>query len=189
MTETSPADSRVETPKRSPLRNAIEWALVIGVALGVAFAIKILLVQAFYIPSASMEPALRAGDRVLVNKVSYRLHDVHRGDVIVFRRPPNEPPSSIEDLIKRVIGLPGDTVEARDGAVFVNGLLLDEPYLPEDTYTSTFATLHIPAGHVFVLGDNRGDSRDGRFFGPISTDLIVGHAFVKVWPPSRIGRL
>ncbi|MFA5564546.1 MAG: signal peptidase I [Acidimicrobiia bacterium] len=189
MTETSATKQNGETAKRSPWRNAVEWVLVVGVALAVAFAIKIFLIQAFYIPSASMEPTLKAGDRVLVNKVSYRLHDVHRGDVIVFRRPPNEPPSSIEDLIKRVVGLPGDTVEGRDGMVYINGLPLDEPYLPEETYTSTFATIHVPAGHVFVLGDNRGDSRDGRFFGPISTDLIVGHAFVKVWPPSRIGRL
>lgn len=179
----------VKSAQRTPLRNLVEWLVVIGGALIVALLIKTFLFQAFYIPSASMEPTLTAGDRVLVNKVSYRLHSVNRSDVIVFGRPPNEPANDIEDLIKRVVGLPGETVEGREGSVYVNGRPLAEPYLPTGITTHPFAPIHIPANHVFVMGDNRGDSRDGRAFGPISEDLIVGRAFVKVWPPSRIGGL
>lgn len=176
-------------PGRSPLRNLIEWLVVIGGALLVALLIKTFLFQAFYIPSASMQPTLTEGDRVLVNKVSYRMHGVNRGDVIVFERPPNEPPSEIDDLIKRVVGLPGETVEGRDGVVFIDGRPLDEPYLPNEVITQPFPPIEIPPGHLFVMGDNRGDSRDGRAFGPIDEDLIVGRAFVKVWPLSRIGGL
>ena len=175
--------------RRSPLRNAIEWFAVIGGALVVALVIKTFLFQAFYIPSESMEPTLTRGDRVLVNKLSYDLHDVNRGDVIVFERPPNEPPSEIEDLIKRVVGLPGDTVEGRDGVVYVNGSPLDEPYLPAEVLTEPFAPIEVPAGSVFVMGDNRGNSRDSRVFGPIDEDLIVGRAFVTVWPLGRIDTL
>jgi signal peptidase I len=175
--------------RRSPLRNAIEWFAVIAGALVVALVIKTFLFQAFYIPSESMEPTLTRGDRVLVNKLSYDLHEVNRGDVIVFERPPNEPPSEIEDLIKRVVGLPGDTVEGRDGVVYVNGSPLDEPYLPAGVLTEPFAPIEVPAGSVFVMGDNRGNSRDSRVFGPIDEDLIVGRAFVTVWPLGRIDTL
>lgn len=172
--------------RRSPLRNAIEWIAVIAGALVVALVIKTFLFQAFYIPSESMEPTLTEGDRVLVNKLSYDLHDVNRGDVIVFERPPNEPVSEIEDLIKRVVGLPGDTVEGRDGRVYVNGTPLEEPYLPSGVLTDPFAPIEVPEGHVFVMGDNRGNSRDSRVFGPISEDLIVGRAFITVWPLGRV---
>jgi signal peptidase I len=171
---------------RSPLRSLIEWALVIGGALAVALIVQATLFQAFYIPSESMEMTLREGDRVLVNKLD---DDPGHGDVIVFERPPNEPPSEVHDLIKRVIGLPGDTVEGRDGVVYLNGAPLDEPYLTEGTITSPFAPLVIPEGHLFVMGDNRGNSRDSRFFGPIDEDLVVGHAFVIVWPLGRAGGL
>lgn len=177
------------TRRRSPLRNAIEWLLVIGGALLVALVIKAFLFQAFYIPSASMEPTLTAGDRVLVNKLSYDLHDVNRGDVIVFERPPNAPPSEIEDLIKRAIGLGGDTIEGRDGTVYINGEPLEEPYLPAGTVTEPFAPVQVPEGHVFVMGDNRGDSQDSRVFGPIDEELIVGRAFVTVWPIGRFDLL
>ena len=181
--EPTPAKSRSGT------RNLVEWILVIGGALLVALIIKTFLLQAFYIPSRSMEPTLRIGDRVLVNKMSYRLHDIHRGDIVVFERPPGEATGEIKDLIKRVIGLPGDTLEAVDGKVIVNGHVLEEPYLPEGTFTDTLPPTRVEEGHVFVMGDNRGDSRDSRFFGAIDTDLIVGRAFVRVWPFSHLGFL
>jgi signal peptidase I len=172
---------------RSPLRSLVEWAVVIGGALLVALVIQAFLFQAFYIPSESMDPTLQIGDRVLVNKLSYDLHDVNRGDVVVFERPPNEPPSDVHDLIKRVVGLPGDTVEGIDGTVYINGEALDESYLPDGTVTSPFKPVVVPEGHVFVMGDNRGNSRDSRFFGPIDESLIVGRAFVIVWPLGRAG--
>ncbi len=177
----------------SPLRNALEWVAVIGGALVVALVIRSFLLAAFYIPSPSMLPTLQKNDRVLVNKLSYRLHDVHRGDVVVFERPPNEADQRIKDLIKRVIGLPGETIEARNGRVVIDGRYLEEPYLRLEESgcpgTENLPPTVIPADHVFVLGDNRCDSSDSRVFGPIPEDLIVGRAFVRVWPVTHLGWL
>ena len=134
-------------------------------------------------------PTLEKGDRVLVNKLSYKLHDVHRGDVVVFERPPNEPDNGIKDLIKRVVALPGETVEVRDCKVLINGNPLDEPYVKQWTETCTFAPTVVGDNEVFVMGDNRDDSQDSRFFGAISQNLIVGRAFVVVWPLTHLGWL
>ncbi len=113
------------------IRTVLEWVAVAVGALAVALIIKTFLLQAFYIPSGSMEETLRRGDRVLVNKLSYDLHDVNRGDVIVFGKPPGEG-GEIDDLIKRVIALPGETVTFQGGMIFIDGLLLDEPYIEAD---------------------------------------------------------
>ncbi|MDQ6615149.1 MAG: signal peptidase I [Actinomycetota bacterium] len=156
-----------------------------------AVVVKTFLIQAFYIPSGSMEPTLKPGDRVLVNKLSYDLHGIHRGDIVVFKRPPSEAADdpAIRDLIKRVIGLPGDRIEGRDGLVYINGQLQKEPYLPPGTVTTTLPLMTVPAGTYFVMGDNRGNSKDSRFIGPIPGHLIVGRAFVRVWPLSGLGLL
>jgi signal peptidase I len=172
----------------SATRTIIEWVAVIGGALAVALVIQAFLVQAFYIPSSSMEPTLAVGDRVLVNKLSYDLHDENRGDLVVFERPDGSA-GEIKDLIKRVIGLPGETVEIRDGAVLIDGRVLDEPYLADDEVLADFAPVTVPDDHVFVMGDNRDDSRDSRVFGPIEDDSIVGRAFVRVWPLTNLGLL
>src|SRR5215213_3975537 len=187
--------------KPSTLRNVAEWVAIAGGALLVAFVIKTFLLQAFYIPSLSMAPTLKINDRVLVNKLSYDLHDVHRGDVVVFESPPNDG-SATKDLIKRVVGLPGDTVEARDGHILINGQVLDEPYLPRGAETRGPVCqteslpgcvgqekIVVPQDRYFVLGDNRGNSRDSRFIGAISGSLIIGRAFVRVWPVTAIGLL
>jgi signal peptidase I len=171
-----------EKPKPSALRGAVEWVVILVGALLVAFVVKTFLLQAFYIPSASMEPTLKINDRVLVNKLSYDLHDVHRGDIVVFRSPPGEDSATVKDLIKRVVALPGETVEARDGHILVNGNLLREPYLHSGVITSTFEPRKVPPHQIWVMGDNRGNSKDSRFFGPINQDLLVGRAFVRVWP-------
>jgi signal peptidase I len=127
--EGSPAE---ETPNHRRVGRAVrEWILVIGGALVVALLIRTFLFQAYEIPSPSMVDTLNVGDRVLVNKLSYKLHDVHRGDVVVFKRPPGEPDPQIKDLIKRVIGLPGETLVFRDCRVFVDGKALVEPYVEE----------------------------------------------------------
>jgi signal peptidase I len=175
---------------RSGWRNGFEWVVIIVVALLVALAIKTFLFQAFYIPSESMEPTLKPGDRVLVNKLSYQLHPIHRGDIVVFKRPPGEAGDpTIKDLIKRVIGLPGDTIEQRNGRVFINNRELDEPYLPPDTITTTLPSHVVAPGQYFVMGDNRINSKDSRFIGAIPGSLIVGRAFVRVWPLSSVGLL
>ncbi|MDZ7679665.1 MAG: signal peptidase I [Acidimicrobiales bacterium] len=187
--DVDPTTGSIGPRNRQRIRTVLEWIVVIVGALIVALLIKTFLFQAFYIPSESMEPTLVNRDRVVVNKLSYRLHDVNRGDLVVFDRPPNEPVTDIEELIKRVIGLPGETVEARDGSIYIDGQGLNEPYLNSETFTQAFGPITVPADHVFVMGDNRGNSRDSRVFGPIDQDLIVGRAFVLVWPLGRLGFL
>ncbi len=178
-----------EVAPRSNVKSILEWVAVIVGALLVALIIKTFFLQAFYIPSRSMEPTLRIGDRVLVNKLAYKVHDIHRGDIVVFERPKDEPPDAIKDLIKRVIALPGETVSTQNGQVYIDGRPLDEPYLPAGTVTDNLPPTKVPPGTVFVMGDNRGDSRDSRFFGPIDKNLIVGRAFVRIWPLSHLGFL
>jgi len=196
---TPPPPEPASDAKRKKLqRVVIEWVVLIGAALLIAFLIKTFLFQAFYIPSESMKPTLQVGDRVLVNKLSYDFHDVHRGDIVVFEAPPLARSNDIEDLVKRVIGLPGDTVELQDGKVFVDGRQLKEPYLdpassdtrpqgqnvPEgcDAPASGQPGCVVPADHVFVMGDNRVASKDGRVFGPIKESTIVGRVFLRIWP-------
>lgn len=177
---------------RSSLRNTIEWVAVLVIAVVLAVVIKTFFIQAFKIPSESMEPTLQPGDRVVVNKLSYRAHDVNRGDIVVFKRPDRAPggPSAPKQLIKRVIGLPGETVATRDGQILIDGKLLVEPYLPEDTPTYDIDNpVTIPDGQIWVMGDNRLHSGDSRYFGPIEIDTIIGRAYFKIWPPARLGTL
>ncbi|HEX8770388.1 MAG TPA: signal peptidase I [Acidimicrobiales bacterium] len=189
MAEQAPPTEPPAKPKPSGKRVAVEWIVILLGAVLVAFLVKTFLLQAFFIPSESMDPTLKVKDRVLVNKLSYDFHDVHRGDIIVFKSPPGETNSEIKDLIKRVVALPGETVEGHDGHVFINGKPIDDSYLAKGVTTSSFAPQKIPAGDVWVMGDNRGNSKDSRFFGPISEDLIVGRAFIRVWPLTAFGFL
>jgi signal peptidase I len=171
---------------------ALEWGILIASALVIALLIKAFLFQAFYIPSDSMVPTLKTHDRVIVNKLSYRLHPVHRGDIIVFKSPPGVDPS-VKDLIKRVIGLPGETIEGRpDGHIYINGKLLSEPYLPKDDPPGqAFKAIKIPPDSYWVMGDNRKNSFDSRFFPEhfIRKKDIVGRAFIRIWPIPRFGLL
>ncbi|MEL7156254.1 MAG: signal peptidase I [Actinomycetota bacterium] len=169
-------------------RNALEWAVVLVGAVLVALLLRASLFQAFYIPSESMEDTLLVDDRVLVNKVSYRLHDIHRGDIVVFVRP-DEQQGPIRDLIKRVIALPGETIEARDNVIYINDQRLIEPYLDTDVVTSDFGPTVVPEGEIFVMGDNRTESFDSRGFGSIEEDRVIGRAFVLFWPLNRVGSL
>lgn len=192
---TEPPTAAVPTvarPSRRHLHNSIEWLGVVLIAIAVALVVKLFVIQAFSIPSESMVDTLEVGDRVLVNKLSYDAHDIHRGDVVVFERPPAmaSMPGDPEDLIKRVIGLPGETVEAHGGTVFINGRQLIEPYLEKGTRTDNLEQpVVVPKGKIFVMGDNRTRSRDSRFIGAIDEDLVVGRAFARIWPLSRIGFL
>jgi signal peptidase I len=178
--------------RRSVRRTVLEWVAVIGGGIVIALVVEAFLVQAFWIPSPSMVPTLEVGDRVLVNKLSYRFHDVHRGDVVVFERPPgasNGGDSEIKDLIKRVVGIEGDRIETRDGRLYVNRELIDEPYLEPGVRTDMSEPVTVPEGHIFVMGDNRTNSEDSRVFGPVDEDTIVGRAFVKVLPLTDLGWL
>ena len=177
-----------------------DWLVVLAVALGAAFAVRLWVLQQFYISGPSMETTLYTNDRVLVNKLSYRFHDVHRGDVVVFDRVTrNGNEVAHDDLIKRVIALSGETIEIKGCTVFIDGRALEEPYLPaRDTSRGTplercrvenMRRTLVPKAHVFVMGDNRPESFDSRSFGSIPESLIVGRAFAVVWPIGSAGGL
>jgi signal peptidase I len=177
-----------------------DWLIVIGVALVAALLVRVYVLQQFYISGPSMETTMYSNDRVLVNKMSYRLHDVHRGDVVVFDRiTTNGATVAHDDLIKRVIGLEGEHIEIKNCVVFIDDEALNEDYLPaRDTEKSDLTQrcrvpnmrrITIPAHHVFVMGDNRPESFDSRSFGSIPESLIVGRAFAVVWPLSRFDAL
>ncbi len=210
--ESAPGDKK----RKRGLSFLQELPILLLVAFLLALLIKTFLIQAFYIPSASMDPTLKVGDRVLVNKLVYHFHGPRRGDIIVFQDPhpgpqPHRNPfqaffhwigegmgvqtSPDKDFIKRVIGLPGDKVRMDDkGVVFVNGVALTEPYLNSNTDTRPFPasgrqddTVTVPKDMLFVMGDNRADSNDSRYgLGFIPLDRVVGRAFVIIWPPSRL---
>jgi signal peptidase I len=189
-------------------RTLAELPLLAVIAIVIAFVLKTFLAQAFYIPSESMTPQLEIGDRVVVSKLSYQLHDPRRGDVVVFDSPTAPADDAAfpvkvfrealeavgirkpgeEELIKRVIGLPGETLTCREGRVFIDGRLLEEPYLPEGTMTECDQVI-VPEGTLFMMGDNRMNSSDSRRFGPVPDDSLVGRAILRVWPPPRIAFL
>ena len=188
-------------------RTAREIPILLLSAALLAFLLKTFVAQAFYIPSGSMLPQLQVNDRVVVSKLSYRLHSPNRGDIVVFDCPAEACTSrqedggggigqilrtvaegvgvvqpSAEEFIKRVVALPGETVEGRDGAVYVDGRRLREPYLAPDTVTSDFAAVEVPPDHLWVMGDNRQNSSDSRVFGPIARSSVVGRTVVRIWP-------
>jgi len=193
-----------------------ELPLLLVIALAIAIVLKTFVVQAFFIPSPSMEPALQRGDRVLVCRFCYRATDIQRGHVIVFADP--APGAAAErglvggllhwlgegigvaqpeqeDFIKRVIGLPGDVIELRVGDLYRNGERVDEPYLHPDRDTRSYGPVTVPDGMLFVLGDNRLRSGDSRVppeqggVGFVPVDDVIGRAFVIVWPSGRWGGL
>jgi signal peptidase I len=186
--------------------------VLVVIAFGIALLLKSFVLQAFYIPSASMEPTLMVGDRVLVEKISLRFGEPERGDVVVFAKdlvPGNEPEDrsvvekigdsfaglfgfpvgDTQDFIKRVMAVEGDSIEGRGGIVYVNGEPVDESYLPGGMETSTFGPVQIPDGQIFVMGDNRTNSDDSRNFGPVPADSVVGKAFLLIWPPADFATL
>ena len=200
--------------ERQPGLLAVVRETVVLVALAVLLAVvfKTFLVAAFYIPSGSMESTLNISDRVLVEKVSYRFGDIERGDVIVFvhDEPGSEPaspsnpvtgffsslgqaigvvPPSDRDFIKRVIGLPGDTITCRGGKLVRNGRPVTENYLDQGITTDGCQTVKVGPGELFVMGDNRTNSQDSRVFGPIQRSDVVGRAFVRIWPLNHTGWL
>ena len=169
-------------------RSAREWIAVIIVALLSAFVIRAAVVQTYFIPSNSMAPTLEVGDRLMVYKLAFRVGQVDRGDLVVFNRPPSIENSQIKDFVKRVVALPGEQIQAINGVIYVDNLPLPEEYLGENSLTADFDPIDVPKDHIFVMGDNRSNSRDSRSFGPINVDLLVGEVFVRIWPLSNAGR-
>jgi signal peptidase I len=191
----------IEDAEHHPLTKTFrDWFVVIALALGAALLVRVYVLQQFYISGPSMESTLFGNNRVLVNKLSYRLHGIHRGDVVVFDRvTTSDGAVSHDDLIKRVIALPHDTIQIKNCIVFVNSQPTVEKYLDKDVLAMVNPTdrcrvaemplMTIPDKKVFVLGDNRPESFDSRSFGPIDESLIVGRAFAIVWPIGRISAL
>ena len=181
----------------STRRTVVEYAVLAVVAVAVALLVQAFLVKPYRIPSESMENTLLKGDRVLVDRISWRFTRPERGEVVVFHEP-----AAGTILIKRIIGMPGDVVSLHGGSVYINGKRLSEPYVrtidgtpePTEPFTnglpwSLQQPYRVPAGHYFMMGDNRTDSGDSRQFGPVARSQLVGHAFWRYWPPGRFGSL
>jgi signal peptidase I len=206
--------ARKATATRSGRGNqALEFVTIIAVALGLALLIQAFLVKPFRIPSESMEPTLDIGQRVLVDRVTYRFSNPHRGDIVVFKPPagadqntcgvPTEPTDghpcqkptpdkSKSNFIKRVVAVPGDRIKVLSGQVYIDGKRQKEPFIRPDTscpICNLPKEITIPPGQFFMMGDNRGQSADSREWGPVPKKWIIGHAFFTYWPPGRIGTL
>lgn len=159
-----------------------EWIETILIALILALLLRTFVVQPFQVHLSSMHPTLEEGDFILVNKLAYKFGTPNRGDVVVFLPPGGQ---MEKPYIKRVIGLPGETVDIKDGRVYVNGTLLEEPYALGETSGGKYNHIVVPEGTVFVMGDNRMNSSDSRYFGPVSIDSLEGKTFLCFWPFSH----
>jgi signal peptidase I len=196
--------------RRTRRRFYAELPFLLIAALVLTVLVKGFLIQAFFIPSRSMEPTLDVGDRVVVNRLAYRLGEPAHGQVVVFLRPTGADPAAAgplswvrravaqglggtppgsEDLIKRVVGVPGDVLEGRQGRLWRNGRPVDEPYLRDNTFTSDFKRVRVRPDHYWVMGDNREDSADSRVFGQVDRSALVGRAVLTVWPVQHAGGL
>ncbi len=209
-----PTPGDLPTPEERPKKKHLlpfwaELPLLVLAALVVAVVIKTFLIQAFYIPSSSMENTLQVNDRVMVNKLAYQFGDLQRGDIVVFDDPRLSEPAQENlfesarrnvgeaiglavprsEFIKRVLALPGETIEIKDNVVHIDGIPLIERYLKPGTAMAAYGPELVPPGEMFVMGDNRNSSQDSRFFGTVPIDTIVGKAFVIMWPVDRWGTL
>jgi signal peptidase I len=183
-----------DTSPRRRRKGRVLARLVVALALAVVAVIllRTYVIAPYYIPSASMSPTLHGcsgcdDDRVLVDKLSYHTHAIHRGDVVVFHRPPTWTVSE-KVLIKRVVGLPGEVLTTRNGVVYIDGLAVDEPYVNAACRggTKNLPKTIVPDGTIFVMGDNRCDSADSRTFGAVPESALIGRAFLIIWPFGRI---
>ena len=178
---------------KGKFRLLLEWVGIIVVALSAAFLIRLFVFQTFYIPSISMVPTLQVGDRIIVSKLSTELGGVHRGDVVVFQRPPAEncggDAGPTSDLVKRVIGLPGDHITSRGNQIIINGKVLNQPWKHAPTLGNPIGSVYVPKGQYFMMGDNRPSSCDSRIWGTLPKKLIIGKVVLRIWPLSSFGRV
>jgi signal peptidase I len=172
----------------------LEWLKTLGLSLVLAVGIRQFIVESRFIPSESMVPTLLVGDRLLVEKVSYYFGDPQRGDIVVFSAPAGMlelSPGFRQALIKRVVAVPGDTLEIRDGVIYINDQVVTEDYVVNEPCLDFChrATEVLPEDAYMVLGDNRNRSHDGRAWGYISRDDVIGRAWIRIWPPERFGAI
>ncbi len=186
-------EETVLAPPRRRVAWFVEWGIVIISVLSLFLLSRAYVAQTFYIPSASMVPTLQVGDRIVVSKLSVTWGTIHRGDIVVFHSPRNvaqdcdQPSESY--LVKRVIGLPGERLHSVGNTIYVNGKALKEPWKHVEPLGKIIFPLTVPANSYFMLGDNRFNSCDSRYWGSVSRSMIIGKAFVRIWPFSRIGFL
>lgn len=167
-------------------REAVRFLRDLTLALSIPLLAVLFLVQPFEVEGRSMQPRLHDGERILVDKLSPRLRGIARGEVVVFRSPAD----TRRYLVKRTIGLPGETIEVRAGKVFVDGSEIEEGYVSESLFDSdSYGPLRLGPGSYFVLGDRRSDSEDSRVWGPVDRSLIIGRAVFSYWPPSELGSI
>src|SRR4028118_2039953 len=176
--------------RRALLKGILEIPVILLVSFALVFGfVRPVVAAPFHIPTESMVPTLMVKDRLLVNKFIYRFTEPERGDIALFE----DQQGGGDPLIKRVVGLPGDKLELRRGGVYINGAPLEERYLKRDACkpglpkTCSFGPVTVPKGHYFMMGDNRTNSLDSRFFGPVPEDDVLGEALVRFWPPGRAG--
>lgn len=197
-----PNPETVSPPKGKARRKSFwrETAETVVGALLIALFTRGAVAEPRYIPSESMLPTLAVNDRLIIEKISNYTQPVVRGDILVFYPPDTRSHSPLGDglrwlgltneeaFIKRVVGLPGETVAVQNGQVLINGKALAEPYIQEPPYYE-MAALKIPAGHFFMMGDNRNNSADSHVWGPLPASNVIGHASFRFWPPDRLGKL
>ena len=207
MSDDNKTNQEKTKKKKSLSKFLTEWVIIFVVAFIIAMLLRSYVISDYYIPSGSMIPTLQIGDKILVDRLAYDFHSVHVGDIVVFRNPPadtGEPPGT--DLVKRVIGLPGQTIwSAPNGTIYVNGKVLKEPWLTPSALSVSFPRicsipyydilysnkpyegqanckpLHLGNNEYFMMGDNRGDSKDSRYFGPVSGSLFIGKVDLIWW--------
>lgn len=163
-----------------------EWVITIVIAVVLSLVVRTYIAEARWIPSESMLPTLKVGDHLVIDKAYYRLNGIDRGDIVVFQAPPTA--QGEDDLIKRVIGLPGEKIAIKEGIVYINDQPLDESYIFEKPNTD-FKAINIPENKVFVMGDNRNNSYDSRYWGTLPMENIIGKAIILYYPFENIGVL
>ena len=189
MAEIEVDDGAAPKGAHSRRRAVLEWGVLIVVVLIASLLVRVYVFQTFSIPSGSMEPTLMIGDRIVVDKLAVELGTIHVGDIIVFKAPPavrQDCSDAVADLVKRVIGLPGDRLTSRGSTIYVNGRALDEAWSHWEPLGSAIGHVTVPAGRYFVMGDHHDNSCDSRTWGTVARADVIGKVFMRIWPISRV---
>ena len=182
--------TKTTSTKASNRKVLMEWVVIIVIAVVASLLVRTFVFQTYFIPSASMEPTLHIGDRIIINKLSVDFGTIHTGDIVVFKAPPAENcGTKVADLVKRVIGVPGDRLTSKGNTIYINGKPLDETWPHDEPLGTPIGNVTVKPGQYFVMGDNHPDSCDSRYWGTVPRSDIIGKVFLRIWPLSRIGFL
>jgi signal peptidase I len=177
-------------PKKSHRRGITEWLIVLVVAIVASFLVRTFVFQTFYIPSSSMKPTLWKGNRIMVDKLSVDFGTINIGDIVVFKAPPavkSDCQDDVADLVKRVIGVPGDHLTSKGNTIYVNGKPLDQKWSHYTPIGDTpIGSVTVPKGQYYMMGDNHANSCDSRYWGTVPRSDIIGKVFLKFWPLSQL---